>query len=57
MGNTNFEHKGGEEPSWSGGKEHDRSDAGEKGYAAFDAACEGSERNGMRHLRSPCCTM
>ena len=40
---------------WS--KEQDRPGAGEEGYAAFYAGCEGSERNGMRHLRSPYCTV
>ena len=39
------------------GKEYDRSGAGEEGYAVFCAACEGSERNWITHLRSPCCTV
>ena len=34
---------------------NDRSGAGEEGYAGFCAGSEGSERNGMRHLRSLCC--
>ena len=38
----------------SGDKEHDRSIAGEEGYAA---GCEGGERNGTRPFRSPCCTL
>ena len=43
--------------TWSGGKEHDRPGASEEGYAAFCAGCEDSERNGMRHFRSTCCTV
>ena len=42
---------------WTVGKEHDRPGAGEEEYAAFCVECEGSERNGTRHLRSPCCTV
>ena len=42
---------------WSGDKEHDRSSDGEEGYAAMCAGCDGSERDGMRHLRPPCCTV
>ena len=34
----------------SGGKEHDRSGAGEEGYAALCVGYEDSERNGMRPL-------
>ena len=41
----------------SGGKEHDRSAAGEDGYAGLSAGCEGSERNGTRPIRSPCGTV
>ena len=63
MGNTYFEHKNlhkytrmargqdGEEV------EHNRTGAGEEGYAAFCAGCEGRERNLTMHLRSPCCTV
>ena len=40
----------------SGGKEHGRSVAGEKGYAALCTGCVGGERNGMRPFRPPCCT-
>ena len=42
---------------WSEGKEHDRSVAGEEGYAVLCAGCKGGERNGMRPLRSPCGTV
>ena len=42
---------------WGEGKEHDRSGAGEEGYAALCAGCEGSERNGMKSIRSPCGTV
>ena len=51
-GNTYFEC--GKGPRWSGGKVHDRYGAGEEGYAVFCAGYEGSVKNGMRHLRSPC---
>ena len=62
VGNTYFENKSLYKYAWvargqDGGKEHDRSGTGEEGYAAFCAGCEGSERNGMRHLRSSCCTV
>ena len=57
VGNTYFEHKSGEGLRWSGCKEHDRSGAGEEGYAPFCAGCEGSKRNGTRDLRSPCCNV
>ena len=38
-------------------KEHDRSGAGEEGYAVIYAGCKGSERKGTRLLRLPCCTV
>ena len=38
-------------------KEYDRSSAGEEGYAAICAGCEGGERDGMRPFRPPCCTV
>ena len=41
----------------SGGKEHDKSDAGKEGYAALCARCEGGGINGTRPLRSPCGTV
>ena len=47
-------YNGGKRSRLSGGKEHDRSGAGKEGYAEICAGCEGSERNGMRPLRSPC---
>ena len=56
VGNTYFKHRnllkytrgqGG-----VGGKGYDRSGAGEEGYAALCARCEGSERNDTRSLRS-----
>ena len=50
-------HKGGKGSRRSGGKEHDRSGAGEEGYAAIYEGCEGSERNGMGPIRSPCDTV
>ena len=50
-------HTLGKGPRSSGGKEHNKSGASEHGYAALCAGCEGSERNGMRPLRSPCCTL
>ena len=34
----------------SGYKEHNRSSAGEEGYATMCAGCEGDERNSMRPL-------
>ena len=37
--------------------EHDKSSGGEEGYAELCEGCEGNERNGMRHLRSPCYTV
>ena len=46
-------HKGSKGPRWSGGKKYDRPGAGER-YALFCAECECTERNGMRHSRSPC---
>ena len=36
--------------------EYDRSGAVEEGYTALCAGREGSERSGMRHLKS-CCTV
>ena len=39
------------------GQEHDRSGAGEEGYAALCARCEGRERNQIWPLRSTCCTV
>ena len=62
VGNTYFKqefaivHRGGKGSRWRGGKEHDRSGTGEESYAALYAGYEGSERNGMRPLRS-CCTV
>ena len=41
---------------WQGVKEHDRSSAGEEGYAVLCAGCEGIKRNGTRPLRSLCGT-
>ena len=41
----------------SGGKEHDRSSAGEEEYDAICAGCEGVETNLMRTLRPPCCAV
>ena len=38
----------------SGGKEHDKSGTGEEGLTALCASCEGSKKNGIRSLRSPC---
>ena len=49
-GYTYFKHKTGKGARRSGGKEHNRSSAGEEGYAAICAGCEGGERNGMRPL-------
>ena len=40
-------YKGGKGPRWSGGKEHDRSGAGNEGYPALCVGCEGSVRNVM----------
>ena len=63
VGNTCFEHKNLHKytrlASDQNGVEvkHDKSGAGEEGYAAFCTGCEGSERNGTRHLRSPYCTV
>ena len=34
----------------NGGKEHDRSGAGEEGYAALCAGCEGNERNEVTQI-------
>ena len=42
---------------WSRGREHDRSSAGEEGYAAICAECEHSKKNLTRPLRPPCYTM
>ena len=39
---------------WSGGKEHDRSGAGEEVYVALCAGCKGSERNEIKSLRPLC---
>ena len=50
-------HKGSKGSRWSRGKEDDRSGAGEEGYAALFAGCEGSERIGTRPLRLPCSTV
>ena len=36
---------------------HDRSCAGEEGYATICANCEGGERDGSRPLRPLCCTV
>ena len=41
----------------SGSKDIDISGAGEEGYAALCAGWEAIERNGTRHLRSPCYTV
>ena len=38
-------------------KEHDRSNAGEEGYAVICARWEGGKTDGTRPLRSQCCTM
>ena len=38
------------------GQEHDRSSAGEEGYAVISAGCEG-KRNETRPLRPTFCTM
>ena len=40
----------------SGGKEHDRSGVGRERYATLLAGGDGTERDGMRPLRLPCCT-
>ena len=40
-----------------GGKEHDRSSAGEEVYAAISAGCKGSEGNEMKPIRLPCGTL
>ena len=50
-------HKSGKGARWSEYEEHDRSSAGEEGYPAICAGCEGGERNGMISLRLPCCTL
>ena len=45
---------------WQDGKddrEYDRSIAGEERYATMWAGCEGGERNVMKSLRPPCCTV
>ena len=61
VGNIYFEHKnlhkGGKGPRWSGGKEHERSSAGEERYAAFCTEYESSEGNGVGHFGSLCCTV
>ena len=36
---------------------HDRSGAGEEGYTAINAECEGSERDETQLLRPLCCTV
>ena len=41
----------------NGYKEHDKSSAGEEGYAAICAGCEGGEKDGRRPLRPPCYTV
>ena len=57
-GNTYFEqiflHKYKMVARGSGKREHDRSGAGEEGYAVI---CEGSERTRTRPLISPCFTV
>ena len=50
-------HKDGKGPGRSEGEKYDMSGAGEEGYTTFCVGCEGSERNGKRHLRSPSCTI
>ena len=63
MGNTYFKHRswistqGWQGAKTDGDKEHDRSGAGEEGYASLYAGCEGIERNGSRSFRSPCGTV
>ena len=42
---------------WSGGKEHDSSNAGEEGYDGICAGCKSGERNETRPLRPPFFTM
>ena len=37
--------------------EYDRSSAGEEEYAVICERFEGSEKNGMRPIRLPCCTV
>ena len=54
---THTKHRRGKESRRSGGKEHDRSGADEEVYAALCAGCEDSEKNWMRTLRSPSCTV
>ena len=57
MSNTYFEHRSlhkyirvGRGQYGEGGKEHDKSGAGEEGFPALCAGCEGSERDGTRPL-------
>ena len=50
-------HKSGKVARWIGGKEHDRSAADEETYSVICAGCEVGERNGMRPLRPPYCTL
>ena len=38
-------------------KKHDRSGAGEEGYAAIYIGCDGGERDGMWPFRLLCCAV
>ena len=42
---------------WSGGNDHNISDAVKEKYAALCAGCEGSKRNGTKPLISSCSTV
>ena len=61
MGNTHFKDRGLHKYTrMTRGRddvEHDKSGAGEEGYAVICAGCEGSERDGTWPFRPPCYTV